>query len=55
MASNGIEVTDNRYNYDNKKLSELCAADDDHPLNKEKDIAFANLTVGDRRTKLVDW
>lgn len=38
-----IEVNDNRYNYD-RKLSELSAADDDHPL-KTSDFSFSNLSV----------
>lgn len=36
-----IEVNDNKYNYDNKKMS---AADHDHPL-KAADFSFSNLSV----------
>ncbi|XP_030557838.1 myotubularin-related protein 6 isoform X3 [Drosophila novamexicana] len=37
------EINDNKYNYD-KKLSELSAADDDHPL-KASNMSFANLSL----------
>uniref|UniRef100_A0A182UBX8 phosphatidylinositol-3,5-bisphosphate 3-phosphatase n=1 Tax=Anopheles melas TaxID=34690 RepID=A0A182UBX8_9DIPT len=40
-----IEVNDNRYNYD-RKLSELSAADDDHPL-KTSDFSFSNLSISE--------
>uniref|UniRef100_U5EVV2 phosphatidylinositol-3,5-bisphosphate 3-phosphatase n=1 Tax=Corethrella appendiculata TaxID=1370023 RepID=U5EVV2_9DIPT len=45
LDNKGIEVNDNRYNYD-KKLSELCASDDDHPL-KGNDFSFSNLSVSE--------
>lgn len=43
VDNRGIEVNDNRYNYD-KRLSELSCADDDHPL-KTSNFSFSNLAV----------
>ncbi|SPP74768.1 myotubularin-related protein 6 isoform X2 [Drosophila guanche] len=43
VASTPNEINDNKYNYD-KKLSELSAADDDHPL-KANNMSFANLSL----------
>ncbi|XP_017146423.1 myotubularin-related protein 6 isoform X2 [Drosophila miranda] len=42
------EINDNKYNYD-KKLSELSAADDDHPL-KANNMSFANLSLNAEQT-----
>ncbi|XP_017868151.1 PREDICTED: myotubularin-related protein 6 isoform X3 [Drosophila arizonae] len=42
------EINDNKYNYD-KKLSELSAADDDHPL-KASNMSFANLSLNAEQT-----
>ncbi|XP_030375361.1 myotubularin-related protein 6 isoform X2 [Scaptodrosophila lebanonensis] len=42
------EIIDNKYNYD-KKLSELSAADDDHPL-KANNMSFANLSLNSEQT-----
>lgn len=39
---------DNKFNYDNKKLSELQSANDDHPLKLSSDnYSFSNLSVSD--------
>lgn len=37
---------DNKFNYDNKKLSELQSADD-HPLKHSDNYSFSNLSVSD--------
>lgn len=42
----GKNFTDNKFNYDNKKLSELQSADHDHPL-KGAEFSFSNLSVTD--------
>lgn len=41
--------TDNKFNYDNKKLSELQSVSaDDHPLKMSStDFSFSNLTVSE--------
>lgn len=38
---------DNKFNYDNKKLSELQSANDDHPLKLSDNYSFSNLSVSD--------
>ncbi|XP_022225117.2 myotubularin-related protein 6 isoform X2 [Drosophila obscura] len=48
VAANPNEINDNKYNYD-KKLSELSAADDDHPL-KANNMSFANLSLNAEQT-----
>ncbi|XP_055379652.1 myotubularin-related protein 6 isoform X2 [Condylostylus longicornis] len=40
------EINDNKYNYDNKKMSELSSADDDHPL-KSAEMSFSNLSMSE--------
>lgn len=47
----GKSFTDNKFNYDNKKLSELQSADHDHPL-KSADAAFSNLAVSDSNSEV---
>lgn len=44
LQSTGKSFNDNKFNYDNKKLSELQSADHDHPL-KSADFSFSNLSV----------
>lgn len=46
--------TDNKFNYDNKKLSELQAADHDHPLKLSDNYSFSNLSVSDCNKTEVD-
>jgi hypothetical protein len=43
----GKNNTDNKFNYDNKKLSELQSADHDHPLKMSENYSFSNLSVSD--------
>lgn len=43
--------SDNKFNYDNKKLSELQSADHDHPL-KSAELSFSNLSVTDCNTEV---
>lgn len=42
----GKAFSDNKFNYDNKKLSELQSADHDHPLNGAE-LTCSNLSVTD--------
>ncbi|XP_039441156.1 myotubularin-related protein 8 isoform X2 [Culex pipiens pallens] len=52
VDNRGIEVNDNRYNYD-KRLSELSCADDDHPL-KTSNFSFSNLATTEYNENNVD-
>lgn len=45
-ATGKTQNVDNRFNYDNKKLSDLQSADHDHPL-KAAEFSFSNLSVSD--------
>lgn len=61
LQSNGASLlqsatgkTDNKFNYDNKKLSELQSADHDHPLKVSENYCFSNLSVSDCNSSEVD-
>ena len=43
----GTKNADNKFNYDNKKLSELQSSDHDHPLKLSENYSFSNLSVSD--------
>lgn len=46
QSATGKSFGDNKFNYDNKKLSELQSADHDHPL-KAAEFSFSSLSVTD--------
>lgn len=46
-------TTDNKFTYENRKLSELQSADHDHPL-KATEVSFSNLSVNDINNSKVD-
>lgn len=46
--------TDNKFNYDNKKLSELQSADHDHPLKSSDNYCFSNLSVSDGNSSITE-
>jgi hypothetical protein len=47
LLQNATGQKDNKFNYDNKKLSELQSANDDHPLKLSDNYSFSNLSVSD--------
>jgi hypothetical protein len=56
LLQNATGRADNKFNYDNKKLSELQSADHDHPLNplKSDNYCFSNLSVSESHSEEVD-
>lgn len=56
LLQNATGRADNKFNYDNKKLSELQSADHDHPLNplKSDNYCFSNLSVTESHSEEVD-
>lgn len=53
LLQSGKSFSDNKFNYDNKKLSELQSADNDHPLCgplKSAEFSFSNLSVTSENT-----
>ncbi|KAL5286475.1 MTMR6 family protein [Megaselia abdita] len=41
-----VEINDNKYNYE-KKMSELEASDDNHPLKPASEMSFSSLSIAD--------